>query len=167
MITRSYITGNLQAIHRSYLRATSQRESLFFSKLAILELCGWIEESMDDVVMRCAMRHLKEKHNRDYCRDDFVKRTYGFDYHNNFRFMLIRLLGLVNVENIEARVNSSKRDSMTAALSSLKTQRNTEAHTHVRGTTRIINAPSVTIAQFQPLYDGLTEFDRIIRITKW
>jgi|SRR5579872_3788903 len=167
MISQSYITGNLQAINRSYLAATSQRESLFFSKLAILELCGWIEESMDDVVMRCAMRHLKELGNRAYCRDEFVNKTYGFDYHKNFRFMLIRLLGLVNVENIEARVNQTKRDRMTAALSSLKAQRNLEAHTHVKGTARSINAPSVTIAQFRPLYEGLTEFDRIIRGTNW
>jgi len=56
---------------------------------------------------------------------------------------------------------------MVAALTSLKTQRNTEAHTHLRGTTRTINAPSVTIAQFQPLYEGLMEFGRVIRSTNW
>jgi len=103
---------------------------------------------MDEVVLRCAVRHLKSADNRKYCRDTVVERTYGFDYHNNFRFMLIRLLGLVNVENIEARVDERKHNSMVAALASLKTQRNTEAHTHLRGTTRTINAPSVTIAQF-------------------
>jgi hypothetical protein len=167
VIPQSYITSNLKTINRSYLRASSQRESFFFSKLAILELCGWIEESMDDVVMRCAMRHLKQPDNRKYCKDDFVKRTWGFDYHKNFRFMLIRLLGLINVEKIEARVDRSKRDSMTAALSSLKAQRDAEAHTHLKGVTRTINAPSVTIAQFQPVYEGLREFDRVIRGTRW
>jgi hypothetical protein len=167
MIARSYITGNLQAINRSYQQASSQRDSLLFSKLAILELCGWIEESMDDVVLRCAMRHLKLLGNRTYCKKEFVQRTYGFEYHRNFRFMLVRLIGLVNVEYIEARVNQAKRDAMTAALASLTTQRNLEAHTHVRGTTRRINAPSVTIAQFPLLYDGLEEFDRVIRDTRW
>lgn len=81
--------------------------------------------------------------------------------------MLIRLLGLVNVENIEARVDQSKHNSMVAALTSLKMRRNTEAHTHLRGTTRTINAASVTIAQSQPLYEGLMEFDRVIRSTNW
>jgi hypothetical protein len=81
--------------------------------------------------------------------------------------MLIRLLGLVNVEKIEARIDQNKHQRMTAALSSLKTQRNTEAHTHLRGTTRTINGPSVTIAQFQPLYEGLTEVDRVIRSRTW
>jgi hypothetical protein len=167
MIGRSYITGNLEAINRGYQKARSQRDSLFFSKLAILELCGWIEESMDDIVLRCAMRHLKVPGNRNYCKTEFVQRTYGFQYHKNFRFMLVRLLGLVNVEYIEARVNQGKHDAMTAALASLTTQRNVEAHTHVKGTTRHINAPSVTLAQFQPLYDGLMEFDRVIRKNTW
>lgn len=167
MIARSYITKNLDAIRKSFLNSSCQRDSLFFSKLAILELCGWIEESMDDVVLRCAMRHLKEPSNRTYCKREVVERTYGFDYDRNFRFMLIRLLGLVNVEHIEARVDSVKRDRMTAALSSLKQQRNTEAHTHLRGVTRAINAPSVTITQLDPVYEGLREFDRIIRSRKW
>jgi hypothetical protein len=159
--------SNLEGISRSYLRASSKRESFFLSKLAILELCGWIEESMDDLVMRCAMRHLKVPDNRRYCEKDVVDKTYGFDYERNFRFMLIRLLGLINVEKVEAQVDQNKRDAMVAALSSLKTQRNTEAHTHLRGTIRTINAPSVTMAQFQPLYEGLTEFDRVIRRARW
>lgn len=167
MIAQGYITDNLQAINRGYLKASSQRESFFFSKLAILELCGWIEESMDDIVVRCAMRHLREPVNQKYCKEVFVKRSYGFDYDKNFRFMLIQLLGLVNVESIEARVDRNKRDTMTAALSSLTAQRNKEAHTHLKGATRSINAPSVTIAHLQPLYQGLVEFDRVIRKTKW
>jgi hypothetical protein len=43
--------------------------------------------------------------------------------------MLIRLLGLVNVESIEARVDESKHNSMVAALPSLKTQRTRLIHT--------------------------------------
>lgn len=167
MIARSYITSNLGAINRSYLKAPSHKESLLLSKLAILELCGWIEESMDEVVMRCAARHLKLQGNVNYCQKEFVNKTYGFDYHRNFRFMLIRLLGLINVEKIEGRVDQVKSDRMKGALSSLKVQRNTEAHTHLKGTTRRINAPSVTIGQFQPLYEGLVEFDRVIRAGRW
>ncbi len=167
MIAQTYIVGNLQSINRAYLKTASHKESLFLSKLAILELCGWIEESMDDIVMRCAMRHLKLQCNRSYCREEFINKTYGFDYQRNFRFMLIRLLGLVNVEKIESRVDQVKYDTMKGALSSLRLQRNAEAHTHLKGTARAINAPSKTIGQFQPLFEGLMEFDRVIRKGKW
>lgn len=122
---------------------------------------------MDDIVLRCAARHLVRPDNRKFCKDDIVKRTYGFEYDKNFRSMLIRLLGLISVENIEARVDQSKRDSMKATLTVLTGQRNTEAHTHLRGVGRTINAPSVTMGQFQPLYEGLMEFDRVIRSKRW
>lgn len=167
MIARTYIIKNLALINRSYLKASTQRETFFFSKLAILELCGWIEESMDDMVLKCAKRHQLLPNNHKYCSYDIVKRTYGFDYDKHFRGMLIRLVGIISVENIESRVNQSKFDSMKAALLSLKSQRDVEAHTHLKGVARMINAPSVTIAQFQPLYDGLMEFDRVIRSRKW
>jgi hypothetical protein len=167
LIARSYIQGNLASINRSFLKASSRMDALFFSKLAILELCGWIEESMDDIVLRCAARHLGDQGNMKYCREEIVRRTYGFDYHKNFRTMLVRLLGLVNVEYIEARVDPAKCDAMKVALMSLKRQRNKEAHTHLKGVGRTINAPSVTMTQFPILWDGLKEFDRVIRGTIW
>lgn len=167
MIARSYILANLKALDRSYRKATSARESLFFSKLAILELCGWIEQSMDDVILRCACRHLKENANVSFVRDVIVKKTYGFEYDRHFRRMLIQLLGLIAVEKIEKRVDQVKRMQLTATLGALKTVRDSEAHTHIKGTTRYINAPSVTLNQFPTVYDGLIEYDRVIRNTRF
>lgn len=163
MISKNSILGNLKSLDNCYRKAKSQKEALFYSKLAILELCGWVEETMDDIVMRCAIRHLKERNNRKYCKDNIVKKTYGFDYERNFRFMLIRLLGLVNVERIERQVDARKRSGLEGALGSLKAVRDAEAHTHLKGTTRRLNAPSFTITQFKPLYEGLVEFDMKIR----
>ena len=167
MIAKSYILSNLHALNRSYGTAPTPKEAQFFSKLAILELCGWIEESMDDVILSCARKHLKEPVNRDYCEKQIVKRTFGFDYHNNFRSMLIRLLGLIAVEKIERKTDAAIHAKMISALSTLKQQRDSEAHTHLRGVTRTINAPSVTIGQFQPVYGGLVEIDRMVRLARF
>ncbi len=167
MIAQSYILSNLKALDRRYNQTKSSKEALFCSKLAILELCGWIEESMDDIIIRCAMRHLKDNENRKYCKQQIIKKTYGFDYHNNFRFMLIRLVGLVVVEKLESQVDAAKYGTMKATLDALRTVRNSEAHTHLKGTTRTLNAPSFTIGQFRPVCDGLLEFDRVIRLTRW
>lgn len=165
MIAQSYILVNLRALDKKYNK-TSGKEALFFSKLALIELCGWIEESMDDIVLRCSIRHLKDETNRKHCANEIVKRTYGFDY-ANFRSMLIRLLGLVNVERIEAQVDETKYQIFKSKLSSLKQARDREAHTHLKGVTRTIDAPSYTIAQLQGVYEGLLEFDRVIRNRRW
>lgn len=167
MISRGSILVNLKILDRKYRNATTLKESLFYSKLAVLELCGWIEESMDDVVLRCARRNLKNQVNFKYVRNDIVKRTSGFDYEYHFRRMLIQLLGIINVERIEKNVDQRKRLELTATLGVLKTVRDAEAHTHIKGVTRQINAPSVTLGQFTSLYDGLVEFEAILRHEKF
>jgi len=167
MIVKKHILTNLNALNRSYKKASSQRESYFCSKLAILELCGWIEKSMDDVVLRCAYRHLKNHANVNFISDEIVKRTYGFDYERHFRRMLIHLLGLINVEKVKKRVDQKKQAQLKVTLAALTTVRNSQAHTHTKGTMQSINAPSVTLSQIPPLYDGLKEYDRTIRNAKF
>ena len=167
MIARDYILINLKALDREYRNATNLKKSLFYSKLAVLELCGWVEESMDDVVLRCARRHLKNQANIKYVQNEIVRRRHGFDYQYHFRRMLIQLLGIINVERIEKCVDQNKRLNLMATLEALKKVRDAEAHTHIKGVTRQINAPSVTLGQFTALYDGLVEFDATLRRTKF
>ena len=114
MIAKSYILENLRSLDYRYRNARSAKEALFCSKLAILELCGWIEESMDDVVRRCAARHLKEQANRNFCEGQIIRRNYGFDYQGNFRSMLMRLMGLVIIEKLERNVDQTIYAGMTA-----------------------------------------------------
>ncbi|MBZ5520881.1 MAG: hypothetical protein LAP21_01350 [Acidobacteriia bacterium] len=56
---------------------------------------------------------------------------------------------------------------MKAALSFLKTLRDVEAHTHLKDITRTLAALSVIISKFQPVYDGLMQFDQAIRRAKF
>ena len=74
MIAHSDMTKTLRRLDLLYRKARSQREAHLFAKLAILELCGWIEESMDGVVLRCSIRCLAGSDNRTLIADDVVKR---------------------------------------------------------------------------------------------
>lgn len=163
MIARTYVEANLKSLNYLFGQAKTPKHTLYYSKLALLELCGWIEESMDDVVLRCAKRCLTQPANIKYTTDQIIKRTYGFDYDLNFRGMLIRLLGIIVVERIEATVDPIKQARLRATLTSLKRARDAEAHTHLKGVTRTINAPSVTLSHFRDAYDGLIEYERVIR----
>ncbi|MCA9468189.1 MAG: hypothetical protein KC643_22505 [Nitrospira sp.] len=122
---------------------------------------------MDDIILRCARRHLKDEKNIKYVEKEIVKRTHGFDY-PNFRQMLVKLLGLINVEKIEKKVKRKLPVSLEDLLGPLKKARDSEAHTHInKGVTRHINAPSVTFGQFPGIYKGLVEFDSVIIKTKF
>jgi hypothetical protein len=163
MIAKTYILANLKYCDRRFRGARSAKEGLFYAKLAILELCGWIEMSMDDVVIRCSKRRIKLAKNAKLVQDQIVDRTYGFDYERHFRSMLIRLIGLVGVEKLEKQLDPAVHSKFVSTLVSLKTVQDTEAHTYVKGVTKNIDAPSVTLARFTDIYAGMTAIDQLLK----
>ena len=166
MISKSSILHNLSSLEKKYQSAKNGKDALFYSKLAILELCGWIEESMDDVVRRCSQNILKNLADRKYVEEVVIKKTYAFDY-SRFRLMLIHLVGLINVERIEKKIDPLTMSRLDATLRALKKARDAEAHTHLKGVTRNVNAPSLTLAQFTDVYEGLKCMERILKTTKF
>lgn len=167
MIARSEIEQNLKSLDRRFVNAQSAREALYASKLAIIELGGWVELSMDDVIERCAVRHLAVEKNRKFCREKIIGTTWGFEYEKHFRNMLARLLGLINVERIERKVDGAVHSAFLASLESMKVARNLEAHTYLKGVTRTINAPSVTLTHYSRIENGLAQIDEAIRRHRW
>ncbi len=163
MIGKTSILQNLNSLEHLYNNTTSTKKTLFYSKLAILELCGWIEESMDDLVRRCANRKLRIRDNRSLVENEIIKRIHGFDYHNHFRKMIMQVIGLISLEKIEKRVNPHKLNSLQASLNALTTRRNNEAHTHLKGTARTLDAPSLTKSRFILIYDGLKDFENKLK----
>jgi hypothetical protein len=165
MIVKTYILQNLAQLDSAFRRAKTQKHAIYFSKLAILELCGWIEISMDDIIMGHCGRHVSVPKNTKFVSDDIVKRTYGFDYERNFRRMLINLIGIVTCEKVEAQIPVGIHTRFVAQLHSLKLVRDSLAHTYLKGSvaTMAIDAPSVTKARFTDIYDGLKAFEQSLR----
>lgn len=165
MIAKSYILRNLTELDSAFRNAKTQKHAVYFSKLAILELCGWIEISMDDIILAHCGRHVKVNKNTKYIADDIVKKTYGFDYERNFRKMLINLVGIVTCETLEAGLPAPIHARFLAQLQSLKVVRNSLAHTYLKGSpaTMTIDAPSVTKARFTDVFNGLKAFETELR----
>ena len=161
MIRKGQIQKTIVWINRAYGRSRTQMEALYLSKLAILEVCGWTEESMDDIVRYLANRHLSESANLTFVETKVIERTYSFDY-QRFRSMLLQVMGIINVERLERNLGGPGLDEMKAALTMLKTNRDEHAHKHVDGTMRI-DAPSVTQRRFQAVYYGLKGIESYIR----
>ncbi|MFX1521745.1 MAG: endoribonuclease [Promethearchaeota archaeon] len=149
-----------------YKNSKTPKEGLFYSKLAILEFCGWIEESMDDIINRCALKHLKKASNIRNV-NELISRISGFEYNNHFRIMLIKLLGIIHIEKLEKRVDQVKFQQLKSTLGSLKGPRNIQAHTHLKGAMITLDAPSVTKRKFLIVYNGLKEFEGEIKRLKF
>ena len=162
MVEKSRIEENLKKLEKHFDGAQESTDLLFFSKLALLELCGWIEETMDVIVVECASSHLTDSKNVQFVQDHIVEETSSFSY-NKFRDMLMRVVGLVWVERLENRFDPLKVDPMKSTLGGLRKQRDSAAHTHISGTTLAVEAPSKIYGHYNRVCEGLEEIERCIK----
>lgn len=160
MIRKTEILKNLKRLEKLYTASNFSLDSEFYSKLAILELCGWIEISMDEIISKSCSRKIKCTKNVNHINGEVIKRNYSFDYEAHFRRMLIQVIGLIGIEQLEKHVDNTKFALLCSTLTTLKIYRDQEAHTHISNkTTRRINAPSLTISQFSIIYNGLRDIE--------
>lgn len=167
MISVTYIQRNIAHLDTKYRSAASPLSSLLYSKLAVIELGGWIETSMDDLIYR-AGKKLKHPVNVKELKDSIVGKTWGFDYKSNFRRMMIQVVGLIAVEKIEKIVDAGRQAAMVATLGILKTARNDVAHTYVKHPhfAAAIPAPSVISGYFAVIHAGLQAIEAAMRKLK-
>ncbi|OHB88806.1 MAG: hypothetical protein A3C38_03450 [Planctomycetes bacterium RIFCSPHIGHO2_02_FULL_50_42] len=164
MVSKTYILKEPNKLNKLYNRAIKDGDQdlqKFYSKLALLELCGWIEESMDNVVQGIK-RRLKDEKNKEYV-DSIIKQNYGFGYEGNFRNMLIKAVGIHKVEQIERKIDGSKKDLFKSSLGTLREMRHDHAHSYIHSATVRLHAPSAIRNHFNPVYDGLKSFEKELR----
>ena len=160
MDTKDSIKELLEEIKVLYEKTNLQSHKIFYSKLALLELCGWIEETIDKITLNYAKPKLKSEKNIEFLEKDIVKKTYGFDYNLNFRQMLVKIIGIINVEKLEKKlVEIAVFEILVAQLGSLSSLRNTAAHTTSTGTMRTYEAPSTMIKYLDSLYPIFEKFE--------
>lgn len=159
MISKSYITQTLEELDKLYNSSTSQKKAIYYSKLALLELCGWIEQSMDNIILHHVNHKLKDEKNKKYLKQ-IIKKNSGFSYESHFRKMLLDSIGIVSVEKLEKRL---KRRIVLShyirLLNDLIEIRNKAAHTHLKGITTTYDSPSKTKSYFLQIYQLLTDIE--------
>ena len=93
------IDDTLRELDRWYneLPGGSNRPTLL-SKLAILELCGWLEIRFDSLVLVASSRVGLPT---EWVDAEVVSSTYGFQYAEHLRKMLCRVAGESAVRHVE------------------------------------------------------------------
>jgi len=155
VITKAYIVSTLNELERLYNNSSSQKKSVYYSKLAVIELCGWIEGSMDDII----------ETNKRYVKNDIITPTHGFHYKSHFRPMLMKSVGIVALEKLEHKLENggAKITILKSTLGRLRGHRNDAAHTFIKGVTNTFDAPSMIKNDFNSIYPILKEIETEIR----
>lgn len=120
------------------------------SKLATLELCGWIEDRLDAVVQTVGN---KVGLDAAWVEQNVVKDNHGFTYNGHLRKMLVKLVGEFAVDHLEATMEKASPgvlEQLKGALTTLWNSRGVLAHTHSAAPLvkqKSMNAPSWAINQ--------------------
>lgn len=163
MVVKTHILTNIKKLDGLYNSAPTA-EATYYSKLAIIELCGWIEFSMDNIAEFFANKHLKTPaFKKDF--KSIKNKNFGFEYNHNFKKMLSSTIGLHNMEKLEISVNKTTTGGIAileSTLDILKLLRNDAAHNFI-GTTTTYQSPSVTKSQLETIYPILKQISKEIR----
>jgi len=162
VIDAADITNTIDELEQLY--NSNPAQSNYFSKLALLELCGWLELSMDCIITDCSVVRLTVQSNKDHIENTVVGRTYGFHYDQHFRPMLMKLVGLIKLEQIErVLITSGELSILESQLGSLYQIRKRAAHTNINGVTLTYEAPSVIKRYLVTLYPILQKFETALQ----
>lgn len=133
------------------------------SKLATLELCGWIEGEFDRLALLAESGRLNDP---EWVRANVISKTSGFQYDNHWRPMLSRLVGEVFVRRVESRMEedfAGDLDRLKSLLGTLWRIRCDFAHAdmtaHVAAQ-QTFQAPSWSINQHRLLSKLLARYER-------
>lgn len=144
MVDPIEITGILNKLDNLYNNTADIDLLNWYSKLSMLEFCGWIESTMDQIVLSFSNREIKEKKYKDHCTS-ILNKNHGFLYSGHFKEMLCRIIGLHNLEKIETKIGNDNIETLNRELELLWKLRGELAHTFTDSMKVYKTSPSIIL----------------------
>lgn len=157
----------LISLVKMYDDESEQISNDLLCKMAALELCGWLEETHDNLIF--SSLNLMHPLNQGSTKDNFskfkksvedgIKNTHGFSYSTHLRKLLEKLLGPFLVLKLEHDI--IKIDELRSELDSLYEYRNQLAHTSLCGIEQqqTLYAPNVILNKFRIISSVLIQVE--------
>lgn len=166
MPRRASVENSFRVLSRLYDGASDVTLKSFHAKLVLLEVCGWIEEMVDELVLKHAKHCLRDAAVIEKFQKDVVEKQWGLGYKENLVPMLIGLFGRTGLAEFESYFDEARLDLFKATLGTLRQARNAQAHTHVQGVTMTVMSPSVLRGHFDSACSGLADMALALRLMR-
>lgn len=154
-ITKELILSNLRKLDELYLNSSSDEiEPILYSKLALIEYCGWLECSID-IIMNKIVDYVQNNDLRKIGKSA-IKKVAGFSYDNHFIILLIQTFGIVNTDKFYQEFQEGgKLDILRSKLNNvdLITARNKAAHTYHSDSNNSYNAPNLYVSDVEKIHE--------------
>ncbi len=144
---------------------TTTHYAILFSKLAVIEFCGWIEQTIDALLNDYSHSKLTGQPHKNYLQEVVISPNYGFHYEKNLRKMFLSVIGVKNLEHFEnsLEANNGYFLQLKSILGTFSTSRNRAAHTYTpHGTTITYDSPSIVKSNIVTITPILQEIERLL-----
>ena len=160
MIDYTTINITLTLLDAQYMGTVDVNMQTLYSKLAVLEFCGWLEVSFDTLWHDYVDRNLAVPDNVTRIKK-IIKKNYGFAYNDNIYPLMCSVLGVNNWENILDAFPTADFANMNAVLNSYISIRNSAAHTNTTpGVTPSFMAPSSVMYDYNKVKPAFQYLER-------
>lgn len=132
------------------------------SKLATIELCGWLEGEFDRLIRVVASGRVS---NAGWIESEVIDNTFGFRYDKHWRGMLCKVVGEVFAQRVEAAMEAAHPgdlQQLRTLLGQLWKDRCSFAHADLtanRAAMLTFNAPSLAISRHSTLITILGRYE--------
>lgn len=138
------------------------------SKLALLELCGWLEGTFDELILHVNNITLQDQ---DWTNKNIIKKVSGFQYENHLRSMLTKLVGETFAIRVEINIETTEPgelERLKSKLEMLWRKRCTFAHNHLVAhiaSQTTFDAPSLTLREYGEILPLIDKYRAAITTT--
>lgn len=151
MVDYVSIDTTLNKLDGLYNASSDTQMMVLYSKLSVLELCGWIETSIDIILNDYVNLHIVNKDNKDKIQN-IINTTYGFTFDNHLFPLFSSVIGINNLENVLDLIAPTDLLNLMSITKTYSKMRNTAAHTDTpNGTTRTYNSPSIVLNDYMKI----------------
>ncbi|GHU62191.1 hypothetical protein FACS189445_4980 [Spirochaetia bacterium] len=153
MIDSTQLKILLGEIDTSFQNETDTNRILLWAKIATLEVSGWTEECIDDL-LNAYLDSINP-----LCKNELLKKIrsiYSFHYSNDFRNICVQILGNIMFERIQKKI-PLECQQLESALNGLKTNRDKYAHTHIINKSPL-DSPQRSLEYLNKIEIGLRRF---------
>ena len=147
MVNYTDIEAKLQRLDTEYNNSILDPDlPIFYSKLAVIEFSGWIEDSVDSIVYDYIDNHIVDPIVKKNIKEN-VNKNYGFKYYSNLFKVFTSVLGVDTWENIEDKLKPQNLVDLENVTSTFTGIRNKAAHSSIV-VMATFSSPSTTIAAY-------------------
>jgi hypothetical protein len=135
------------------------------SKLATIELCGWLEGEFDRLIRIVGNGRVNDA---QWIEEKVIKNTFGFQYEKHWRSMLCKVIGEVFAQRVEAAMEAAHPgdlEQLRSLLNQLSMDRNRFAHADLTANQAAMvtfNAPSLSINHHATLRAILGRYETVM-----